>query len=335
MPIWLVAAVTGWGAFVATGFGASMNIWVQEYGTAYFQGAGNLLQVLHQVNTATFLSAGVFEELGKGTAIALVYLLLRRYLDGVVSGIVLGAAVGLGFNLTESIEYMTAFHGASAEFQYWVRQSVGIMGAHTAFSAMIGAGFGVARQLDQARLRRIAIGCGLLGACGGHFANDVILRWFAEVGHSWFTPNPTMDVLVVQPLVLAVLQGPFVVMYLLLLRRGLRSQAGGLAAELRAEESTRLGAVTDPEIPILLNPAKRFWLRATTLRRYGLPAYRALGRLQAAQYDLATQRWHRSRHETDDSAVPEEALRQRIRHLRTELGTAVTTAQARPTEATA
>jgi hypothetical protein len=122
-------------------------------------------------------------------------------------------------------------------------------------------------------------------------------------------------------------------MYLLLLRRGLRTQAAVLATEMQAEAATGYGAITDPEIPVLLNPAKRLRLTVTALRRYGLASYRALGRLHAAQYDLATQRWHRARQDADDWAVPEEELRERVLDLKNDLRTVVTAAKARPAQA--
>jgi RsiW-degrading membrane proteinase PrsW (M82 family) len=323
VPVALVLAVFAWGAVIGTGFGGAMNIWVLEYGTGYFGGSGNLLQVLHKVHTAGFLSAGVCEELGKGAGIALAYLLFRRYFDGVVSGVVLGAAAGLGFNLVESVEYMSAFHGASAQFQYWMRQSVGLMAAHTAFSATVGAGFGVARQLAEPRLRRIAIASGFIGAAGGHFANDALLSWYGQAHTGWFKASPAVDILVMQPLALAVLQGPFVVLYVLMLRRGLASEGAWLGEELRAEARAGLGAVAEQDVPVLLNPGRRLWLRVTALRRYGWPAYRALGRLHAAQFDLAARRWHRARGELDDPVPDEEALRGVVARRRSELAAAL------------
>lgn len=108
VPVGLFLGVFAWGAFIGSGFGASMNIWTMQYGSGYFAGDMNLLRSMHNVYTATFVSAGLSEELGKGTGVLLAYLLFRRYFDGVVSGVVLGAAAGLGFNLAESREYSPA-----------------------------------------------------------------------------------------------------------------------------------------------------------------------------------------------------------------------------------
>jgi hypothetical protein len=200
-----------------------------------------------------------------------------------------------------------------------MRQSVGLMAAHTAFTALIGAGFGVARQLHDPNLRRFVIERGFLAAIGCHFANDALFSWADRTARSWFHATPWLDTVIVPSLVLIVLQGPLVGLYLLLLRQGLRSQAAGLTTELTAEARTGSGAVQDAEVPILLKPARRFWLRLVFLRRYGFAASRTLRRLQAAQLDLGTQRWHRARGEAAPDAPPEDLTRQRILRLRYEI----------------
>ncbi|OLB73325.1 MAG: hypothetical protein AUI14_26605 [Actinobacteria bacterium 13_2_20CM_2_71_6] len=321
MPAWLPLAVFGWGAVFAAGFGATMNIWYLDYAPRYLFDAADRLRMLHTVNFGLALDAGVFEELGKAAGIAIVYLLWRRHIDGVVSGVVLGAAVGLGFNLVESIEYIGDASGGVAYFQYFMRQSLGLMAAHTAFSAVVGAGFGVARQLAEPKLRRIAIACGLFAGISGHFASDVVFPWFGRVSHDWFHADPAMGTVILPPLALAVMQGPLVGMCLLLLRRGLRTQADGLATELRAEARAGFGVVTEAEIPVLLRPARRFWLRVVMLRRYGLAGFRALGRLHQAQLDLAAHRWHRARGELDELAADEHVLRERVLRRRREVRT--------------
>lgn len=69
----------------------------------------------------------------------------------------------------------------------------------------------------------------------------------------------------------------------LLVRRGIREQATALATALQAAT----GAVTTPEIPVLIKPATRFRLRIIVPRRHG---YRTLIRLQTAQHELTGDR---------------------------------------------
>ncbi|WP_307680264.1 PrsW family intramembrane metalloprotease [Streptomyces sp. V4I2] len=329
MPAWLLLATFAWGVFVACGFGSSMNIWYMDYAPYYFGDAGNVLEIRHQVMTGAFFNAGVFEELGKGAGVAIVCVLFRRHVDGVVSGTVLGAAAGLGFNFAESVEYMGAAT-ASPEFQYWMRQSVGLMAAHTAFAAIFGAGLGLARQLDDARSRRIAVVCGFVAASGTHAASNVMFRWVGQVTQG-LPLDPDIDTLLLQPLVLIVFQGPVVALYVMMLRRGIREQAAGLAQALAAEAQSGNGAITDTEAPVLLSPVRRLWLRITVLRRYGFTAYRKLTALHAAQLDLATHLWHESRRQADRRAPDGPTLRLRILALKDhQVGPAL---QQRPAEA--
>ncbi|MFD9120888.1 PrsW family intramembrane metalloprotease [Streptomyces bottropensis] len=314
VPGRLLLATFTWGVFVACGFGSSMNIWYMDYAPYYFGDAGNVLEIRHQVMTGAFFHAGVFEELGKGAGVAIVCILFRRHVDGVVSGVVLGAATGLGFNFAETVEYMGAA-SAAPEFQYWMRQTVGLMAAHTAFAAIFGAGLGLARQLNDARSRRIAVLCGFVAASGAHAASNVFFRWAGRLKQD-IDADPVGDALLLQPLVLLVFQGPFVALYLMMLRRGLREQAAGLADVLAVETASGDGAITDVEASVLLSPARRLWLKITVLRRYGIAAYRKITALHAAQLDLATDLWHRSRGQADRWAPDEQVLRRRILDLK-------------------
>lgn len=326
LPALLLAGLFGWGMLVATGLGGINNVWVGEYTVAYFQHSGDLLQILHRTRVVGAIGAGVFEEAAKAAVLLLVYLLARHRLSSVVAGITAGAVVGLGFNLTETVEYMTAMRGAGASFQYWMRQCVGLLAAHTAFTVLVGAGFAIAAGLADARLRRLTIGCALLAATGGHLGNDILMPWLGQQAQSWWHPAPTLDALLIQPALLTLLQGPFVLIYALLLRQGRRGEATALTRAVHAEAATGEGAITDAEIPILLSPSHRLWLQVTALRRYGITACRGVRRLHAAQYELAA---------AHVGSGPEQTLRARVARARADLATAVTATRARQAEATA
>jgi RsiW-degrading membrane proteinase PrsW (M82 family) len=317
IPVRMLLAAFAWGALFGSGFGGSMNIWLIDYYRNYAHPATlDIVKAQHDLFSWVTLSAGIFEELGKGAGVAILYILYRRYFDNVVSGIVVGAAVGLGFNLSESVEYMS--NGLTAAQQYWFRQSLALMGAHVAFTAVVGAAFGVARQAPDARQRRLVIASGFLLAAAAHFANDVLLRFYGQVKEHWFSPTSAVDILVLQPLLFVVLQGPLVVLYLLLWRAGLKQQRAGLAAALTAEAASGSGAVADDEVDVLLRPERRFYLKMQALFGCGLIGYLGLGRLFAAQLDLGTQRWHRERGDMDEFAPDESVLRERVRRRRTE-----------------
>ncbi|WP_168220667.1 PrsW family glutamic-type intramembrane protease [Streptomyces sp. RFCAC02] len=322
MPLWMPLAAFGGGLVMGGGFGATMGTWLGSYLYNYLwtpeMGA---LQLDHTVQTAVYVGAGVFEEPGKGAAIAVLFLLFRRHFDGVVSGVVIGAATGLGFNYMESVLYITSGDGVYGNLQYWLRQSLGLMAAHTAFAAATGAGFGIARQLRTPGARRAVIACGLLAAMGTHATNNLLLRYIQHAVPDWFPDaSDAVWVLVVFPIAILLLQGPLLVLYLLLLRRGLRGQAAGLAVELSAEAARGHGAVLWAELPVLLNPARRFRVKVDALRRGGgLRAYRRLARLHAAQFELGMHQWHASRGEVDPYDTRDEArLRERVLRLKAE-----------------
>ncbi len=194
-------------------------------------------------------------------------------------------------------------NGQYASSQYFLRQSIGMMAAHVAFTAAIGAGFGIARQLQDPAKRRLAILCGFATAIAGHFSNDVLMTYFGRVKENWFSPSSTMDMLVYTPLAFVLLQGPLVLLYLVLLRRGLRDQTAALAVELRAEAATGFGAVAPHEVAeVLMRPLRRLLLRLKALRSEGIAGWNALGRLHNTQLELGMARWHTTRGERDPNA---------------------------------
>ncbi|MEV6596366.1 PrsW family glutamic-type intramembrane protease [Actinoplanes sp. NPDC051346] len=334
IPVRLLLAVFGWGALVATGFAAPVvhlfRVTVQAI-LVQIEGLGitaeRTVEIRHEVAVATMIFAGVWEELAKAAGVAVVLLLLRRQVDGLVTGLVLGAACGLGVNFVETVAYMTADSGGAAH-QYFMRQSIGLLAAHTAFAALAGAGIGAARQLTAGRARVIT--GGLVAAAGGHMASNVLFSWYGQNKQEWFDPSPLVDALVLQPVTLILLQGPFVVAYLVLLHKGLGGQAGGLGRQLAAEARAGTGTVAPVEVPMLLSPARRLWLKVVLLRRHGLAAWRNTSRLHAAQLALATARWHLARLEADPLAEGLDGLRERVRSLKRRQAAIVGAARPRP-----
>lgn len=317
MPGRLLLTGFAWGALIGGGFGLVMITWFQRTMPAYFisrfwevpQGSVRELYTLFPLNTA------LVTELGKAAGVAVLFLLFRRHVDGVVSGVVLGAAVGLGFNLTETVHYLGFVNPEHHFTQFWDRQVVGLMAAHVAFTALAGAGIGAARWLPARRDRLLAVVGGLLAAVGGHFATDVMLMHLDGQRAEWYG-DETLGLLVGIPVMTLLTSGVFVALYVLILRRGLKAQAAGLADALRAEAALGHRAVTEPEIDLLLSPRRRLLLELRVWRRDGTAGLRHLLRFQQAQLDLATQRWHRARPGADSFIPPEEPLRERVRELK-------------------
>src|SRR5438046_5367998 len=103
----LVLVAAAWGAIVAT----SLVVWGE---TIWEQSAQHALVPGPGLDTSLAFMAGILEELAKGVAVLLLFLVMRNEFDDVVDGIVYGAAVGLGFNYLESISYMTNIYSIFA-----------------------------------------------------------------------------------------------------------------------------------------------------------------------------------------------------------------------------
>ncbi|HEY4025355.1 MAG TPA: PrsW family intramembrane metalloprotease [Candidatus Dormibacteraeota bacterium] len=312
-PWLLVLVATASGAIVST----SLVIWGETLWDLIF--TANLVPG-PAADASTAYSAGIFEELAKGAAVLLLYLVMRDEFDDVVDGIVYGAAVGFGFNFMESISYMTHLYavlapegmGAQAAVGQWYwRQVVGLFFGHATYTALIGAGIGVARQLPGLRQRVVVVASGFLVAIAAHFAWDA---WQALVLAGVTSAFAQVLLLHARYLFMA---GPFLAMVLLLLAMGLQIEGSALTRHLQEEAATGLGGVMPEEVPVLMSPRRRFRDRMAALAGGGPGAYLRLSRLQAAQLDLAMERWHRERNEHDERRGTEEALRRRVLALRT------------------
>jgi RsiW-degrading membrane proteinase PrsW (M82 family) len=310
----LVAVV--WGAVIAP----TLALW----GNTLWQFAiSNNLPPGPAANQSLGFSAGIIEEISKGLAVVMLYLVMRNEFDDVVDGIVYGAAVGLGFNYMESILYMTRTYvmvqgvspGAgtiAAFFQWGMRQGLGLFTGHATYTAMIGAGVGIARQMPRRWQRLLAILAGFLGAIAAHMVWD---SWIASGG----VPGNAGLALLFVFFREAVGNGGFLAIVLLLLVMGLRAEGNALEEHLAAEAATGRGAVLPQEIRLLTSPWRRFAERFQTLTSRGFRAWIQVSRLRNAQLDLGMERWHRARQEIDEPLEAEEALRQRVLQLRTAL----------------
>ncbi|MBE1608136.1 PrsW family glutamic-type intramembrane protease [Actinopolymorpha pittospori] len=301
MPFRVLLVAAGLGGLIAPGFAVVVNFHVATHAQVFLPTSGHFIALLSVVSS-------VGEEGVKAVVVALVYVFSRRWFDGVVPGLVVGAATGLGFNLVESVQYMAAGGGDTAMFHHWLRQGVGLMGGHLAFTALTGAGIGVASQLSGASRKTVAVVSGLLPAICAHFASNYVLITGV---HNQLLPDasPALQTMVVLPTLMILLQGPFALLCVLVLRRGLREQAEMVAAGLRAETAKESGAVTSLEVAILSSPPHRFRMNIDALRGGGVAAYRMLRRLQRTQLELAMAH-------VEQSANEVETLRRRVLEMK-------------------
>lgn len=309
-PWRLVLVAAAWGAIVAT----SLVVWAE---TVWEISAQHTLVPGPGLDASLAFMAGIIEELAKGLAVVLLYLIMRDDFDDVVDGIVYGAAVGLGFNFMESVDYMTnlysifspeAYGATAAGVQWYGRQVLGLFFGHATYTAFIGAGLGIARQLPQPRQKALAIVSGFVVAIAGHFSWDAWSQFFP-------IPN-TLFGLVAIHLRTLIMTGPFTAALVALLLFGIRFEGQNMVEQMRREAATGSGAILLEEVPILASPWRRFRQRLQAMNRAGLPGYFRLSRLQTAQLDLAMERWHRARREIEAPLEAEAALRRRVIALR-------------------
>ena len=309
-PWRLVLVAAAWGAIVAT----SLVIWGE---TIWEMSAERSLVPGPGLDASLAFMAGVLEEVAKGTAVLLLFLVMRDDFDDVVDGIVYGAAVGLGFNFMESISYMTNFYSifspeglgiVAAGFQWYARQGLGLFFGHATYTAFIGAGIGIARQLPQMRQKIFAIVSGFLIAIAAHFSWDA---WTA-----FFPIQSSLFGLVEIHLRTLIMTGPFTAALIALLIFGIRYEGEALRAQFVKEAESGSGAILPEEVAILASPWKRLRQRIRAFQHAGLRAYFQIARLQSAQLDLAMERWHRERKEIDTPLEAEETLRQSVIALR-------------------
>ncbi|MDT0449423.1 PrsW family glutamic-type intramembrane protease [Streptomyces hesseae] len=316
MPGQLLLAGFGWGALIGGGFGTVMITWFYRYAPGYLFDWEHPRDNVRTIYTMIALNAGIVSEIGKAAGVAVLFFLFRRHFDRVVSGVLIGAAVGLGFNLTETVHYMATIEPGQQSAQFWMRQVVGLMTVHVAFTALVGAGFGAAHRLPELRDRVLVVGGGLLAAIGGHFATDAVMPQLGKWKEDLFSHDQTLGLLLGVPLITTVTSGVFVVLYVLILRRGLTAQAAGLRRALHAEAEAGTGAVTAPEAELLLDPRRRLLLELRVWRRDGTAGVRHLMRLHQAQLDMATQRWHGTRSGADIPVPDVRPLRARVLELK-------------------
>ncbi|HET7338100.1 MAG TPA: PrsW family intramembrane metalloprotease [Candidatus Dormibacteraeota bacterium] len=309
-PWRLVLVAAAWGAIVAT----SLVVWGE---TIWEQSAQHALVPGPGLDTSLAYMAGILEELAKGTAVLLLFLIMRNEFDDVVDGIVYGAAVGLGFNFLESISYMTnvysifnaeGFGAAAATIQWYGRQVLGLFFGHATYTAYIGAGVGIARQLPHRGQKLLAIVSGFIIAIAGHFMWDA---WA-----TFFPVDNTLFGLVEIHLRTLIMNGPFTAGLIALLIFGVRFEGQNLVDQMRKEAATGKGAILPEEVAILSHPWRRLRTRMNAFSRAGFSGYLKVSRLQTAQLDLAMERWHRERKEIDTPLEAEQQLRQRVMDLR-------------------
>ena len=158
-PLWLLAVVFFWGAtvavfiaFIANTTGAIL------VGNAAGREAGQLYGAV--------ISAPIFEESAKGLVLFIVFFWKKDEFDGILDGIVYASMVGLGFAMTENVQYYgkAALEGGlEAGRNLFILRGTIAPFSHPLFTSMTGIGLGWARQSSNKAIKIIMpiLGLGL------------------------------------------------------------------------------------------------------------------------------------------------------------------------------
>lgn len=164
-PVWMLATAFLWGALVAVFFAFLINT------------ASGLAVILltNDVNAGhTFgavISAPIVEEISKALILFIFFFWKKDEFDGVIDGIVYAAMVGLGFAMTENIQYygkaVLQAGGGGLTLVFIIRGALAPF-AHPMFTSLTGIGLGLAHQTRNLFVKLIAPVLGLLAAISMH-----------------------------------------------------------------------------------------------------------------------------------------------------------------------
>jgi len=220
---WVLLAAMAWGAAVAAIAAAPVNDWLL---------ATLVAEVGDPAGQALAARAGgpLLEELLKGLGLLVLLAIRPGALRTARDGALLGALIGLGFELVENQHYLTlaAVQAGSAGLLrgVWVR---GILGGlkHAVFTATTGAGLGWARQAAGVRARLfVPLGAfvaavvqhGVWNTVASQAITDALCAAPAPEAACRIAP-PASALYVSVPLIVAVCIAPGVVGLLVALRR--------------------------------------------------------------------------------------------------------------------
>ncbi|HKO45477.1 MAG TPA: PrsW family intramembrane metalloprotease [Pyrinomonadaceae bacterium] len=164
-PYWMLATAFFWGALVAVFFAFVLNT-ASAIAVALMSGDANAGEAFGAV-----VSAPIVEESAKALILFIFFFWKKDEFDGVIDGIVYAAMVGLGFAMTENIQYygraVQEGGGETLQFVFILRGFLAPF-SHPLFTAMTGIGLGLARQSSNAAIKFLTPLVGLATAISLH-----------------------------------------------------------------------------------------------------------------------------------------------------------------------
>ena len=164
-PPWMLATAFFWGALVAVFFAFLLN----TASDVAVQLMTNSAQAGHTFGAV--ISAPIVEESAKALILFIFFFAKKDEFDGVIDGIVYAAMVGLGFAMTENIQYygkaVMEGGGGTLTFVIVLRGFLAPF-SHPMFTSLTGIGLGLARQSRSLAVKLITPPLGLMAAMSMH-----------------------------------------------------------------------------------------------------------------------------------------------------------------------
>lgn len=151
-PVWTLVTAFAWGALVAVFISALVNtIGSLIVASLVNDEAGNLFGAV--------VSAPIVEESAKAAVLFGLYFWKYDEFDGVVDGIVYASMVGLGFAMTENIQYYGSAAlegGVGGGLTLFILRGMLAPFSHPLFTSMTGIGLGLASQTKNRAVKILA-----------------------------------------------------------------------------------------------------------------------------------------------------------------------------------
>jgi RsiW-degrading membrane proteinase PrsW (M82 family) len=294
-PPWLLLLVFVWGAAIAVFFSLVVNT-VNE---------GIVAAMLDPAMASMFtsvISAPFIEELTKGTALFLLFFWKRGHFDNVTDGIVYASMVGLGFAMTENVQYYgTSLASADGAAGVFILRGILSPFSHPLFTSMTGIGLGFARESSRKIVKFLAPLVGLAAAMMLHG----LWNLSASAGLAFFAAYAFVMV----PAFIAVIA---VALF------SLRREAKVIRTHLETVVSE--GILSADDIRILASVRNRFRACTRTLFTRGFSQWRARRHFHALATELAFHSWSMSRETSPEEQSFHNELRAAVRAAREHLG---------------
>ncbi|MCA1814874.1 MAG: PrsW family intramembrane metalloprotease [Acidobacteria bacterium] len=300
-PAPLLAAVFFWGALVAVLIAIVFNT------------VGSLL-VSALVNSragevsGAVLFAPIVEESAKASILFVLFFFKRDEFDDVLDGVVYAATVGLGFAMTENIQYYggAALHGGiPGSLTLFILRGAMAPYSHPLFTSMTGIGLGLAVQSDRRAVKIVAPIAGLAAAMTLH------CLWNLSI-----TIHPALYLLLYFLVMVPVFVGVLVAVGFALRREGRIVRA-------QLQPDTASGLLTPQDLDCLCSVRGRVSASFNALTRGGYATWRTRRQFHGVASELAFHRQrvaHGYRSRDGSDAAREEAYRRELYELRQRLG---------------